>query len=112
MFYQQRMIEEFTIDEILKKTDSLYKSYEDIYKYIIDYNSKFDTIDSYSAEILNLEKHDSYEAILIKLVGNNLDESVRQAINDIWSHSFYFSSNSSLGRDVFEKSKQLKITWR
>lgn len=73
MFYQQRMIEEFTIDEILKKTDSLYKSYEDIYKYIIDYNSKFDTIDSYSAEILNLEKHDSYEAILIKLVGNNLE---------------------------------------
>ena len=67
------MGEEATIDETLKRTDSLYTDFENTLEFIKTYNNKYDVAESNSVEILNGERSKSYVTLLTTLAAKNLD---------------------------------------
>lgn len=69
------MGENFTIDEILNKTNNLYDDFEDTDRFIKKIITKYNVEESYSHTTLISKKSHSYEVLLSNLVLNNLDEA-------------------------------------
>ena len=66
------MVEEFSMDGLIGKANSLYEYFLKTKIYVEDYTSKYDISDSYSLKVLNLERSASFESLLTSFISKNL----------------------------------------